>query len=258
MQFFKKSLMELHQAQQGKVSDKWQLFLLTYDRIFQSYRDRAIKLLEIGVQNGGSLEVWSKYFSKAESILGCDIRTECGALKFSNRRIQVVVGDAAGQPTYKKITATSSQFDVVIDDGSHVSDDILKAFFIYFPLVSPGGVYVIEDTHTLYWERYQGGLSKPSSAKELFKKLTDVVNFEHWEEGTTIADYLLIQDKSTDIKFIEEGWVESIEFCNSLIIVRKANNANHNKLGKRIIVGTIADVEPESLKVQHATNNKQQ
>ena len=67
-----KSLLQLYEEHQGKVSDKWNLYLSEYDRLFSSYRDQPIRLLEIGVQNGGSLDIWPRYFINGEKFVGCD------------------------------------------------------------------------------------------------------------------------------------------------------------------------------------------
>jgi len=69
----KKTLKQLFLEHQGKVSDKWSLYLDEWDRFFKPYRDQSINLLEIGIQNGGSLEIWSRYFPKAGKLVGCDI-----------------------------------------------------------------------------------------------------------------------------------------------------------------------------------------
>ncbi|MEI8210365.1 MAG: hypothetical protein WCG16_14235, partial [Methylococcales bacterium] len=50
----------------GKVSDKWSIYLYEYSRLFETYRNRPVRLLEIGVQNGGSLEIWGQYFVNAK------------------------------------------------------------------------------------------------------------------------------------------------------------------------------------------------
>ncbi len=88
------SLRDLYSTHSGKVSDKWSIYLDEYDRIFSEYRDKPVRLLEIGVQNGGSLEIWRQYFPNAELILGCDINPACGQLTFDDEKIAVVVGDA--------------------------------------------------------------------------------------------------------------------------------------------------------------------
>ena len=77
-----------------KVSDKWSIYVAEYDRLFQVYRDQPIRLLEIGVQNGGSLEIWGKFFTNAEKLVGCDINPDCAQLQFDDPRIAIVLANA--------------------------------------------------------------------------------------------------------------------------------------------------------------------
>ena len=89
----KKTLNELYKEHQGKVSDKWSIYLHVYNEIFTKYRDDTVRLLEIGVQNGGSLEIWAKYFSQAERLIGCDINPDCASLTYNDPKFTVIVGD---------------------------------------------------------------------------------------------------------------------------------------------------------------------
>lgn len=52
-----RSLRTLKTEHAGKGSDKTSLYLDVYDRVFASCRDRPIRMLEVGVLNGGSLEI---------------------------------------------------------------------------------------------------------------------------------------------------------------------------------------------------------
>ena len=45
-----------------KISDKWDRYFDVYDRHFQKFKGENITFIEVGVQNGGSLEMWSRYF----------------------------------------------------------------------------------------------------------------------------------------------------------------------------------------------------
>lgn len=246
-----KTIEMLHMAHSGKTSDKYPLYLSLYDRIFAPLREKPVRLLEIGVQNGGSLEVWSEYFSQAEKIVGCDIEPKCGELRYDDPRITVVVGDANLEDTFQAVTALSSSFEIIIDDASHVSDNIIRTFLIYFPLLSPGGIFVVEDTHTLYWNAYQGGILKQTTAQAFFKLFADLVNYEHWKDDLDLEGLfgsfppMLIQP------FIREGWVDAVEFQNSMIIIRKALVPTHSKLGDRIVSGDDALVCPEVLKYRN-------
>jgi hypothetical protein len=228
----------LHAAKTGKASDKWSSYLPAYDRLFAPHRRPGVNILEIGVQNGGSLEVLGQYFSKAEVIIGCDIDPLCANLVYDDPRLHVVVGSINSQSAYDRITALAPAFDIIIDDGSHLSLDIGNAFVDYFPLLRPGGVFIIEDTHTLYTPGYGGGLLDPASAQQFFKALTDIVNYEFWMGELDANEFLrgFFQDGRPPA-FIAEGWVDRIEFSNSMIVVHKALKAGHAKLGARVVSG---------------------
>ena len=75
------SLKNLYKNHSGKVSDKWTIYLNEYEEKLKEYQQLPIKFFEIGVLNGGSLEIFSKYFSNAKIILGCDIDPKCNELK---------------------------------------------------------------------------------------------------------------------------------------------------------------------------------
>jgi hypothetical protein len=234
------SFEEIHKAKTGKVSDKWESYLRHYDGLFAVYRDLDVSLLEIGIQNGGSLDTYFEYFKNAKILIGCDINTNCNKLQYQNDKVKVVVGDANSDVTFKEIQQLESNFNIVIDDGSHVSMDIINSFIRYFPMVSPGGVYVIEDTHTLYSRNFGGGILNEFSAYNFFKKLIDVVNFQWWSDHLKMEDYLSTFFLRGIPDFIHQGWIESIEFKNSVITVKKSRQAGHDKLGPRIIRGTEA------------------
>ena len=87
-------LKEIYQKHSGKVSDKWTIYLNEYEEKLKPYQKLPINFFEIGVLNGGSLEIFSKYFSNAELILGCDIDSKCEKLTFSESNIKCIIGDA--------------------------------------------------------------------------------------------------------------------------------------------------------------------
>lgn len=250
------SLRDLYQAHSGKVSDKWSIYLETYDRIFAQYRNRPVRILEIGVQNGGSLEIWRKYFPNAELVLGCDINVACGNLVFDDNKIAVIVGDANTNDVEGNITATSDRFDIIIDDGSHTSSDIIRSFARYFPHLSEGGIYIAEDLHCSYWREFEGGLYDPLSSMSFFKCLLDVVNHEHWGVDSRRVDALADFAAELQIVFDEDtlASVHSIGFLNSLCIVTK-RPARENVLGPRNVQGTDA-IADSSMITLDGTENK--
>ncbi len=242
------SLLELYENHTGKVSDKWSLYLREYDRIFSPYRFKEVSLLEIGIQNGGSLEIWNKYFSNAKKIIGCDINPDCSKLTYEDSRISVIVGDATIDETKKQISKLSDSFDLIIEDGSHTSRDIVKAFAQYFPLLNDGGLFIAEDLHCSYWKEFDGGLFYPYSSINFFKLLADVINHEHWGVNRNRHGFVEGFKRQFDIDISEDHLAEihSVEFLNSICIVKKLK-VSENCLGLRVTVGQEENVLPNIL-----------
>lgn len=245
------SLKFLYQSHDGFVSDKWESYLEIYEEKFKEFKYNRVKLLEIGVQNGGSLEIWDKYFPNAQLILGCDINPLCKTLKFSSNKIKVILANASNPKTKNLISKYSSKFDVIIDDGSHKDRDTILNFINYFPLLEKNGLYIIEDLHCSYWRTHT---SKPGnfSPMEFFKLALDIINQEFWEEFfyEKHRKKMLKLLAALDIDFLYDDLVGickniySMEFYNSLLILRK----RESKLGKRIIAGKQALVDDAILK----------
>lgn len=240
-----KKLCELYGEHQGKVSDKWSLYLQEYDRLFQPYRKQPVCLLEIGVQNGGSLELWNKYFPHVKKIVGCDSNPDCAKLQYDDNRIAVVVYDVNTEEAEQQILEHSSNFDLIIDDGSHISGDIIRTFARYFKHLNDNGLFIIEDLHCSYWQEFEGGLFDPFSSITFFKRLADVVNHEHWGVEKPCTDILRGFFSKYGFNFDEETLrqVHSVEFINSIVAIQK-RMPQSNILGLRAIAGTTESVTP--------------
>jgi SAM-dependent methyltransferase len=234
----KQTLEQLYAVHNGKVSDKWNSYLSQYERLFSPYRNEPIRLLEIGVQNGGSLEIWGQYFSNAEKLVGCDINPLCAKLTYTDPRVAIIIGDANTDIVQSAVMEQSAMFDVIIDDGSHHSGDIVKAFSRYFPLLKDGGVFIAEDLHCSYWAEFDGGLFDPLSSIAFFKRLADIVNFEHWGCEKSRTDILQGFFSKFSVHVDEEqlGLINAVEFVNSICVIRK-QAAEHNQLNERFIAG---------------------
>ena len=242
-----KTLTELHKRNRGKVSDKWSFYLDKYERLFNPLRDKTISLFEIGIQNGGSLEVWSKYFPRAKVFVGCDINKKCSKLTYQDPKINLVIGDANRRKIIKEVTQQGAPFDIVIDDGSHRSGDIIKSFINYFPHLADNGLYVIEDLHCSYWEKFEGGLFAPYSSMTFFKQITDLINYQHWGVSRDYTEILKGFSVQYDLKLKQDVLekIESIEFSNSMCIIRKSSG-KPSGLGLRLVYGkdnVVSDAE---------------
>jgi len=121
-------------------TDKWGIHWYTqhYQRYFAPFRKRALKVLEIGIggytasdQGGASLRMWKAYFRRSQ-IVGIDLYDKSS---FSERRIDIRQCDQTVSDALIKLSNEYGGFDIIIDDGSHLNDDVLKTFRTLFPLL---------------------------------------------------------------------------------------------------------------------------
>lgn len=251
-----KTLVELYEEHHGKSSDKWSIYLSSYHEVLSHLRFNPVNFMEIGVQNGGSLEIWNKYFPNAKNIIGCDIDANCAQLKYEEKKIQVVIGNSSTVEIKEKIESITPTITIAIDDGSHDSSDIIKSFLLYFPLVEDGGYYIIEDLHCSYWQAFEGGLYDPYSSMSFLKKLADIPNHEHWGIEKSERDYLkpFYQHYSCEaLGSVDYSHIHSVQFINSLCIIKK-KLPQENILGPRVIIGDEEAVVKGNLKVDGSLN----
>ena len=234
-------------SHKGKTSDKWLSYLSVYDAAVNQMQIPIKSVFEIGVQNGGSLEIWASMLPNAKVIVGADINKDCKKLEFQDKRISVVVGDATTKSISKKVQSLSSTYDLIVDDGSHDSRDIINAFIRYFPMLTPGGTYIVEDLHASYWAAWHGGLAEEKSAISFLKKLVDVVNEDHWGIEK-IHSHELFRDYSENIPNSELGklgtnleLISSILFVDSVCVIHTYKKKT-DRLGKRTQLGTGEDI----------------
>lgn len=116
-----------------------------YEDLFRDVRHTTSRLLEIGVESGGSLCMWSEYFPNA-TVTGVDLKP-CPQVGHRGR-IEVVVGNAYDHATADGIPGG---FDIVIDDGPHTLESMTFVLLEYLGKVRSGGVLVIEDIPDFNW-----------------------------------------------------------------------------------------------------------
>jgi cephalosporin hydroxylase len=169
---------DVYKEHKGYTAHKEIQYFFIYDKIFAPYlqKGKPVTLLEIGVQNGGSLEIWGKYLPPGSEIHGVDINEKCLDLKF-DASIRFHLGSAADNDFMNK-AFQNIEFDVILDDGSHKCSDVIKTFKNMFPKIS-GGIYIVEDLHASYWSKFGGGFRRRKSSVEYFKRLVEEVNRDY-------------------------------------------------------------------------------
>jgi hypothetical protein len=173
------TLEDLFDRGTGGKSHKWRHYFEIYERYMRSYVGKPCTYLELGVQRGGSLENMQEYLGPQARVIGADIDPACAALRNEGR--EVYIGDQSDPAFLGQLASQCGPFDIVVDDGGHVADQQIMSFLSLFPALKDGGVYLVEDLHTVFWHGYQDsrfGLNFYDFAKGLTDKLS-LYNIDH-------------------------------------------------------------------------------
>jgi hypothetical protein len=190
----------------NRLIHKWEHYFEIYDRHFSKYRDKEIVILEIGVFQGGSLQMWKNYFGPKAKIYGLDIDPECK--KFEEENIEILIGSQSDPLFLQKVKQQIPPIDILIDDGGHTMNQLKVTFDELFDHIKADGIYAAEDLHTCYWIDYGGGYKRIGSFIEYSKNLIDSMHAWHSKQP-----YFKI-DKFTKT-------VHSLHFYDSIVVIEK-------------------------------------
>ena len=180
------SLWSLFLNQRGRSVHKWPHYFPIYEQHFGRFVNRPCLMIEIGVEAGGSLQLWKAYLGPHAQIVGLDNNPACA---FEEEQIAVCIGDQADPAVLAAVLDKFGIPDIVLDDGGHHMAQILASFRFLYPRTAAGGVYLVEDLHTAYWEEYGGGLRRDGSFIEFAKALVDELHTEHTRGALAASEF---------------------------------------------------------------------
>ena len=202
-----------------------------YDIYLKDFRDKKnLNLLEIGAESGKSMKLWSSYFSDPAAIHGIAYNTKADQKKVvcdwnpaACDKITIFYGDQS-DPEFLKSLYENYKYDIILDDGSHLPAHQILSLTYLFPALNPGGLYIIEDIETSYWNNPGAsvydypipnagiGASPQYSFVEKMKQLVDVLNRFHMAHPQLHV-------------FPGDEAMFSITFGQGVIIIRKSTEA---------------------------------
>ncbi len=121
--------------------------------------------------------MWKDY-PKSE-IFGLDIVDKSS---LNQSRIKILQGDQNDPAFLNDLASRWGPFDIIIDDGSHVSEHVITSYNALFPHVSENGIYVIEDLFFSYDDRLGGSaveFDNPRTSVGMLKTLIDDINYKY-------------------------------------------------------------------------------
>jgi len=134
-----------------RASSKHDSYFFAYDRIFERYQrpsDRKLTLVEVGVQNGGSLHWWRKILGEEARIIGIDLNPEVKVLE--KEGFEIYIGSQSDVNFWERFFAEVGSVDILVDDGGHTDFQQLVTFFSSIDYIRDGGLLITEDVHTSY------------------------------------------------------------------------------------------------------------
>ncbi len=187
-----------------------------YCPLYEKHLPKTVKkLIEIGVWHGDSIRMFKEWYNDqgeffAMDVFGGEVIPEPSLI---NLGITPFKGSQSDISFLKRIP---HQFDVLVEDGSHHSDEQVITFRHMFKNnIADGGVYCLEDVHCCkdpYWWR------------GVVKKLDDTVLgiFTKYLNGGTLECDFITFEESKELM----GMIESVDMYNDAIIFIKKKDGN--------------------------------
>ncbi len=136
-----------------------------YESHFNKLKKEKLNILEIGVLKGESLKLLKNYF-KNSNIYGIDINN----IDIDEDRIKTFQMSQIDFDSFKT-NFKDLKFDIIIDDGSHMTQHQIDTFgYLFDNMLVNGGLYIIEDLHTSFRPQY---INSKITAYEMVDKLRD-------------------------------------------------------------------------------------
>ena len=227
-----RTLREIFNDHQGRLIHKWDHYFEIYEKYFSKWRGQKLNILEIGVSQGGSLQLWKEYFGDAANIFAIDINPECK--KFEAESTKIFIGSQSDRRFLAEVMDQMPALDIIIDDGGHTMEQQKVSFEMLYSKVKDGGLYIVEDTHTSYWYEFHGGIKKPGTFIEYSKDMVDSLYGDHIIDKDKIAQNELTRN------------INAITFYDSIVVFEKLERkeAFHVRRGEE----TIGSYVPTELK----------
>lgn len=129
-----------------------------YETHLQHLKNKHFPFVELGVggyryndKGGSGLQMWGHYFKKA-TIAGVDLYDKSGLKIILPPNVELFRGSQTDENIMFNVFEKIGTPEVIIDDASHVNPLTIKTFEMWFPELAAGGIYVIEDLESSWWD----------------------------------------------------------------------------------------------------------
>jgi hypothetical protein len=206
--------------------NKWSQYFWIYERVFASLRHEKLKILEIGVLRGSSLRLWREYFDDPETVIvGLDIDPKCAQYAKPDRGVHVMIGNQVDRAFLADVVSRHGPFDIIIDDGSHISSQIIATFnALFLDGLKESGLYVVEDLHTSYWP---GWRNSELSFIDVAKQIVELMH-SHYRRAPELGAFwkgFPGRALTLDVPLMTTK-VREVRFFDSIVVIDKVSLAH--------------------------------
>lgn len=191
-----------------------------YFPLYERFLTGTERLLEIGVDRGGSLRMWRQYLPDAV-IVGLDINPKAARHDDPDDNVHVRIGDQRDAGFLQTVLDEFGPFDTVLDDGGHTPKQMIETFQYLFPRLKPGGIYIVEDVCANYWTLYR---DQPESFIDFTKWLMDAMHAPYMGLKSV---YQLMEGHPKRARRVEVPFaatiIDSVEVFDSFVVVHRSD-----------------------------------
>lgn len=127
-------------------------YLPLYENLLMGKRDSARNVLEVGIYQGGSIKLWSDYFSNA-TVHAVDIMDDGNVWEAIKHKERIVLYTSSDAYCTEFFTANflNLKFDVLLDDGPHTLESMKSFIRLYSQIMADDAILIIEDVQSWDW-----------------------------------------------------------------------------------------------------------
>lgn len=147
-----------------------------FTEFYEEYVSRYINpnILEIGVYYGASLKMWEEYFG-SPLIVGVDIEDK---KQYETTNIKTIIADQGNRDELLKCLDLCKEYQIILDDGSHIIGHQISTLANLFPYLASGGVYFLEDLHTSFIGGQYNPNNDPITAYDFVHRVASGLDIE--------------------------------------------------------------------------------
>ena len=129
-------------------------YLPLYQQLLVSKKKIAKNILEVGIYNGGSIKLWSDFFTNS-TVYGLDIMNIDYIWEEIKNKENIILYTSINAYDndffINNLLNKNFKFDFMLDDGPHTLESMIQFIKLYSQIMTDDGILMIEDVQSWDW-----------------------------------------------------------------------------------------------------------